>query len=324
MLHDDRMTASQLIRLLDHKVPVDLWRIASLYDFDRQWARQTLIRLMDAGLPCRWTSTNSVRLLRSVDPLDADAIRAYVGFFSASLADRIEVFETIDSTNDYLLNKSMSECIHRRVCIAEIMEAGRGRRRRKWCGGAFENIMLSIGWNFGPDAWKISGLSLAVAVMVGQTLESFTGKPIAVKWPNDLLYQGKKLCGILIESQPSAAVIGIGINCRPPPFKADKIKQPAIGLTQITRKRISRDMLVSRLLKQLDLGFERFQQHGFAAFCESWNRSHAFANQWMSTTDRPLVRGRAVGADESGALMLEKKDGQLAYIHSGEVTLVTE
>ncbi len=324
MLHDGRMNAAQLIRLLDHKKPVSVRRIASLYGFDRQWVRQTLDQLMDAGLPCRWTSANSVRLSRSVNPLDADEIRAHVGLFSASLANRIEVFETIDSTNDYLLSKSVSAGIHRRVCIAEMMEAGRGRRRRKWYGGAFENIMLSIGWNFGAEARKISGLSLAVAVMVGHALEKFTGKSIAVKWPNDLLYQGKKLCGILIESQPSGTVIGIGINCRPPQFKSDEMKLPAIGLTQITRKRVSRNILISMLLKQLDLGLIRFQQHGFAAFRESWNLSHAFANQWMVTSDSPQVCGRAVDVDECGALMLERKDGKLVRIHSGEVTPVDE
>lgn len=127
---------------------------------------------------------------------------------------RLELFSSIDSTNSYLLRHSD---LAGRICVAELQTQGRGRRGRAWVSPYAQNVYLSIGWGFDGGVAVIEGLSLAVGVAIAHALQKQGVSGIELKWPNDVLYCGKKLAGILIEmvGDPSGycqVVIGVGVN----------------------------------------------------------------------------------------------------------------
>ncbi len=122
----------------------------------------------------------------------------------------IHVLDTVDSTNRFLKDLPASDDID--VCCAETQTQGRGRFGRSWHSPYGENIYCSIRWRFDCDFSKLSGSSLVVSLAVLAALKDISPE-IRIKWPNDLLWHGKKLCGSLIEVVgQSDVVIGIGIN----------------------------------------------------------------------------------------------------------------
>ena len=126
------MQASRIISLLSQTEPIHINDIAECTGLDTSVVQQTLDWIKDVGVACEVSSSNHVRLIRSVHPLDVPRIRKAVRLISTDMGDSIAYFEQTDSTNEYLLQKSIGHKIHAHVCVSETMTAGRGRRRRKW------------------------------------------------------------------------------------------------------------------------------------------------------------------------------------------------
>lgn len=120
---------------------------------------------------------------------------------NALICGQAVVFDEIDSTNEYLLTH------HQRlengtVCLAEKQTAGRGRRGRTWYSPESENLYFSILWHYPMEqAADLPPLSLVVALIIAESLTAQNVKDIQIKWPNDIYYQGKKMGGILLETQ---------------------------------------------------------------------------------------------------------------------------
>lgn len=159
------------------------------------------------------------------DRLQADIIKAAVAENNKMNIDVI-VHQAIDSTNSW----SMQQCKRGRVLpfvsFAEQQDQGRGRRGKQWITSKYSNIAMSLSWPFAASYSQLQLLPLSVAMAVVETLEHIGLAHVQVKWPNDVLVQGKKIAGILIETQPIsdgdiAVVIGVGLNYKMP---ADKIK----------------------------------------------------------------------------------------------------
>jgi BirA family biotin operon repressor/biotin-[acetyl-CoA-carboxylase] ligase len=155
-----------------------------------------------------------------IDPLDADAIAAALAPDAARLIERLEVFSEIDSTNRYLLEHPPSSG-RLAVCLAEYQHAGRGRRGRAWVAPAGAALCLSVGWRFAERPPDLSALTLACGVAARRALETQAGISVGLKWPNDLVWDDRKLGGILVELSAGHrgachAVVGIGINVAMP------------------------------------------------------------------------------------------------------------
>ncbi len=183
---------------------------------------------------------------------------------------RIEILDTINSTNTYLLKES--DFTDTFACFTEHQTAGRGRHDKLWHCEKNQNLTFSLALFF-PSATVLHGLSLAVGVMIVRALKKFNPKGLGLKWPNDVLANGKKLAGILIESVyqangPIKVVIGIGLNTdsSPPQFT---------NLTELLGKRISRNQVAGLLLKQLLNDLPIFQQQGLSAFMADWQQYDA-------------------------------------------------
>ncbi len=278
------------------------------------------------GLAARGLEVHAVRgrgyrLAAPLELLDADAIRAAAG----ALPGPLELFDTIDSTNTYLLGRAKLGAPTGSACLAETQRAGRGRLGRTWVSPYGASLYLSLLWRFAFAPAQLAGLSLAVGVAAARALEAEGVAGIGLKWPNDVQCDGRKLAGVLLEfggesSGPCFAVIGVGVNVAMPPGAA--IDQPWVDCASIVgRGRVSRNRLAGRLIAELVRGCESFAAGGLEAFSADWQRLDRVAGRpvrlaWLGGA----VEGIARGIDRSGALELETAAGVRAFA-IGEVSL---
>ena len=182
-------------------------------------------------------------------------------------------------------------------------------------------------WRFGRGAGALSGLSLAAGVAVARALETLGADGIGLKWPNDILWRGRKLAGILIELQgdalgPTAAVIGIGVNVLLSSADHGRIGQPATDLDTACGTAPDRNLALARLLIELHRVLDVFGEKGFAPLRAEWQQRHAHQDQRVTLTlpGGNAVAGHARGVEEDGALVLEMRSGVHRY-HSGEISV---
>ena len=124
------------------------------------------------------------------------------------------------------------------ACFAEQQTHGRGRQERTWFSPYGKNIYCSLLWRFAISQGNLSGLSIAVAVMVVRALKKYgISAGIQVKWPNDILFSARKLAGILVERSGSAVVIGVGVNLN----FSQETETTWISLAEITQQPVARN-----------------------------------------------------------------------------------
>ncbi|MBE8168678.1 MAG: biotin--[acetyl-CoA-carboxylase] ligase, partial [Shewanella sp.] len=146
------------------------------------------------------------------------------------IPNRCFYFDEIDSTNSFIL-KHGDELASGDVCIAEYQSAGRGRRGRTWISPYASHLYCSLYWNFPKGMAQVMGLSLVVGCSLATVLDNMGLTDVAVKWPNDVYLQNRKLAGILVEMSGQAdgecqVVIGTGVNLSMPASQAELIDQP--------------------------------------------------------------------------------------------------
>lgn len=215
---------------------------------------------------------------------------------------------------------------HGSLYLAEQQTAGRGRRGRSWASPFASNLYFSLTWKFNNGAAALEGLSLAVGIALIRGLKQLGVDDVQVKWPNDLLWRGKKLAGVLLEMSGDAAgecfvVIGVGINVRMPETAAEDIDQPWTDLQQALGVAPSRNKLLAELLNQLVPMLEQFSSEGFAPFKDEWQALNAHSNQHVSlNVGNRQEQGVCRGVDHAGALLLEV-GGEVQAFHGGEVSV---
>jgi BirA family biotin operon repressor/biotin-[acetyl-CoA-carboxylase] ligase len=240
------------------------------------------------------------------------------------------IFNEIDSTNRYL-----KEVISRKeiqVCCAETQTNGRGRFDRHWASPFGENIYLSIRRQLKLDYASIStlGLVVAMAVLDGLQQELAVAKDFRIKWPNDLLWEDKKLCGILIEIVSESnglfdLVIGIGVNVNTDstqnPLSLDREKR-SCSLFDITGKLSDRNALIAHLLVSLDRAVSLLINEGFSAFLARWQDLDYLTGKYIHVSQMgERLSGRADGINHLGQLRLVDDRGLIHYLSSGDASL---
>lgn len=239
----------------------------------------------------------------------------------------LDILETVGSTNDYLKNKLSSKQIA--ICFAEQQTQGRGRMQRSWHSPFGQNIYFSFAYPFQKDVSELAGLSLVVSLAIIKTLETYgLSHPLQVKWPNDILYQGKKISGNLIEVQAeshgiSHAIIGIGINVNMMPSNEVVIAQAWTSLRNILGDYIDRNQLCISLIDNLLHYIKQFEQVGLAAYIEEWRHSDYLYNKAITLIQaNHKIHGKAMGIDQLGHLLLQLEDGSVKRFSSGDTTIM--
>ena len=265
------------------------------------------------------------RLAYPLEFLDRSSITAQLNKTVRRAITEIQVHEHIDSTNTYLMSQAKCGQASGSVCLAELQSAGRGRRGRSWVSPYGANLYLSLLWRFAAGSALLSGLSLAAGVAVARALEELGVTEVGLKWPNDLLWQGRKLGGLLLEfggesSGPCYVVAGIGLNIAMPQGAQQHIDQPWVDLRTILGS-VSRNRLVAQVLNQLVLIFSRFEETGLGAMVQEWTRYDQIAGRAvLLKLPHRTVTGTACGVDETGALLVQTDNGVERFM-AGEISL---
>lgn len=257
--------------------------------------------------------------LLNVDKITTELTKANQALF------QLEILDSIDSTNRYLLSKQTSQ--HGMVALAEEQTQGRGRLGRAWVSPFGSNLYLSLLWQFTGNMQKLAGLSLVSGIATVNALESYGLKQIQLKWPNDILFKQQKLGGILVETKQTNnesinAVIGIGINAHMPTDASQIINQPWIDIYSITGKQPNRNRLASFILNELARALAIFQSQGLNAFHDEWQRLDAFHKQkvFINNQQGLTKEGIARGIDQNGNLVIEI-EGKLQTFNSADVSV---
>lgn len=283
----------------------------------------------------------------SADDWRIDRDRAVTLFGPAALDWPLEIVEETGSTNADLmarlkaLPRDAGALARPIVRVAYLQTAGRGRRGRPWYAEPGNALLFSIACVMPRPLEGLAGLSLAIGVALVDGLRSLpVAGPgqIALKWPNDVLLEGDKLAGILIETawsteDASAVVIGIGTNVKGADELAAKVGELNAGAPAQVRGAVPTalaralpnanltDTLAAEL-NALEPALQRFAASGFAPFQPRWNACHAYAGREVMLIEQgvEVARGVATGVDERGQLLLDTPTGRRA-IATGDVSL---
>lgn len=264
------------------------------------------------------------RLVNTVQWLEADCLRPHLGGAADSL--RVEIIDTVDSTNTLLLRRALAGEPGGLAVAAELQTQGRGRRGRSWHAALGGSLTFSLLWRFEQSAGALGGLSLAVSVALLRALRELGADQVGLKWPNDILWRHQKLAGILIELEgdvmgPSVAVIGIGLNLVLQPRVRHRIDQAVCDLASMGVY-VERNQVLGRILAHLSQVLQMFALRGFAPLRAEWEEAHALAGRELSVAlaDGGSEIGLAAGVADDGALLLQTRSG-LRRLYSGEVSV---
>lgn len=239
------------------------------------------------------------------------------------------VFETIDSTNYYL--KQFKNSKHQKICISEQQTAGKGRFNREWYSPFGKNIYLSYLYPFQKDVSELAGLSLLTSLAVVKTLNDMGIKNhLFVKWSNDIVFEGKKLAGNLIELQAEThagcqAIIGIGLNVNMLQDCENKISQDWTSVNNILNKHVDRNDLCIRLINNLTSYLNKFETQDFDSFITEWDKVDYLKNKTIALKIfNEKIVGTVKGINHQGYLLLELPDGSVRTCSSGEASVLRE
>lgn len=238
----------------------------------------------------------------------------------------ITIFENVNSTNTYLKAIKSDRAV---VCLAEQQTHGRGRFNREWHSPFAKNIYFSCLYPFQKDVSELSGLSLVVGLAIVKTLKDCgIHKKLFVKWPNDIIYDNKKISGSLIEIQAethgvSHTIIGVGVNVNMLKDEGKSISQAWTSMQQILGEYVDRNKVCVNLLDNFFDYLQRFESGGLQAFMDEWKKADGLFGQAIAVTSfTETIEGRAMGINEQGHLLLKMKNGKVKALPSGDTSIV--
>jgi BirA family biotin operon repressor/biotin-[acetyl-CoA-carboxylase] ligase len=284
-------------------------------------------RLADLGLEVEGVTGRGYRLAAPLELLDTAGIRCGLDPGAWEVPVDIETLFEINSTSGYLLDALGADSIHGRAVLAEYQTAGRGRRGNPWLAAPASGLCLSLGWHYESAPASLTCLSLAAGVAVAGALRGEGCPGVQLKWPNDVLVDGAKLAGILIESHaqgagPCDVVIGVGVNVHLPEQLERTLDRRVTDLERVLAPVTpSRNRLAARLINALVAMLKRYDSDGFSSFLEAWRElDYAAGREAVLLLPGQQTAGRVVGIDENGLLIMAI-EGERRKFSSGELSL---
>ena len=259
-----------------------------------------------------------LKAMISTDKIKEDLRTRFIG-------RRLHVYDTVSSTNDVARALALEGAEEGTVIIAEAQTRGRGRAGREWFsprGGLWFSIILK------PKikAREVSRITLTVGVAVTAALNRQFNLNAEVKWPNDVLVNGRKVCGVLTESVTcdetvKMVVVGIGLNANVTLEKFSRsLRESATTLKEELKKEVSLEPLLCEIFYHIESEYVVFLKEGFAQVLSEWKALAAFIGKHVEVT---VVGGKFSGVaedvDEYGSLIVRLSDGSVKRVVAGDV-----
>lgn len=263
------------------------------------------------------------------------------GKISSSLFSKILCFDSVSSTNTVSLEQALQSPSEEFVVLADSQTGGKGRHGRTWFSPPGKNIHMSILLRPNIKISDASLLTILSAVAVCEVLRDISGLAIRIKWPNDLVFKGKKLGGILIETRTehslvTIAVIGIGLNIdvNSSDLPAE-LREKASSLFIESSRNFDREEIVLKVLEHISNYYKRL----FVPSADTMSRiinpaeRKYIVDRWRSldtvlgkkisvTTSIGMLTGEAIAIDDTGMLDLLCNDGKIEKIHTGDIVIL--
>jgi len=301
--------------------------LAAQLDVSRTTVWKHVRRLRQLGYVIKTEPFGGYRLEKVPDLLLASEIRR--GLRCSTLGTSICSYPVLESTNEMALTLGHDGAAEGTVVVADRQTKGRGRLGRSWQSppgvGVWCSVLLRP--NLAPRyaAW----LTLFAAVTVVKLLREECDLPALIKWPNDVLVNDRKLCGILTElvaeqDRIEYAVVGIGLNVNQTRRDfAPAVRDRATSLRMAVSRRFSRTALFRRLLELLEEDYYLMLEQGFEVIRRMWmDQSSTMGRDVRCEWEGTVVEGRAVGLGDEGALLVERSDGTVVPVIRGDVTVL--
>lgn len=290
------------------------------------WKRIAAIK--NEGYSIEASTRKGYRLDPANYPYGAPAIRQ--GLKTLFMGRELKFYKEIDSTNTTLKRLASEGAPEGTVIVADCQNAGRGRLGRSWASASGKGIWMSVLLRPALRPSDVQTLTLAASVAVCRALESFKIPGVGIKWPNDILIGGKKVCGILAELSAEAervtwVIIGIGLNVNHmagdfPPELSTTATSLRLGLD--SNKPLDCSSLASEIINRLEEVYESYLKEGSAWVAKEWKRWNlTLGKRVYLTFHNERINALAYDIRPDGRLIVKKDDGTSLEVFSGEVSL---
>lgn len=263
------------------------------------------------------------RLAQPLDLLDAERIQARLRSDIRTALHSIRVDFSTDSTSRQLLQAA--DC-HGRLALAEFQTHGRGRRGNVWLSPLASGICMSLGWRLDPIPHGVGALSILAGAALIRALQRAGADAVGVKWPNDLVFQGRKLGGMLIESRaqlagPMEVVIGIGLNVRLPGELEVAGDNRVADLSQCCTQLLTRNEIAALMVEELIDMLTSLAAGRTSAYFEQWRRHDVgIGRDGELRMAAETLRGRVLGISDAGMLRMSVRGVEREFT-SGDLSL---
>lgn len=282
-------------------------------------------KIKEEGYDIESVSSKGYHLISSPDLLGKSEVVNHLQ--TKEIGSEVFAFKEIGSTNTYAKKLGQEGARHGSLVVAETQTDGRGRRGRTWTSPVASSISMSVLLRPQLSPWKVSMLTIVMALAVRKALDELVEGEISIKWPNDILVNDRKVCGILTEmsAEPDMVhyvVIGVGINVNMDSLLKEQAPY-ATSLKAETGKVFNRAKIVARILYHFEIYYAMFLETGdLSTMKEEYHSGLVNLNRKVSVTEKGKETvGIARGITEEGKLIVEMEDGQMSEVFSGEVSV---
>ncbi|ETT34269.1 MULTISPECIES: biotin--[acetyl-CoA-carboxylase] ligase [Paenibacillus] len=282
-------------------------------------------KLRDMGYEFEAVSRKGYRLVTKPDSIDATGLQ--LALDTTVFGRKAVLLASTLSTQGDVLKLAEQGQAEGAVVIAEEQTGGRGRFGRQWFSPPGKGIWMSVLLRPDLPLQHTPQLTLLTGVAVCRAVRACSGADAGIKWPNDVLIDGRKVCGILLESTVEdhevrycIAGIGVDVNFDPEDYPED-LTTIATSLKMETGQSVDRTKLTAAILTELEQLYFLYQKEGFGVISALWEALSVSMNREITVTNpHGVIEGKAIGLDPSGALIVEKHDGEHTLIISGEIS----
>lgn len=282
--------------------------------------------LKEAGYVIDSKPNRGYRLVSSPDILQQSELMLKLK--TSWLGHNLQIFDELPSTNDLAKGLASEGAVEGTVIIAEKQTKGRGRIGRPWESPAKKGLWFSVILHPMLEPQLASQLIFVAAVGICRALREQTALDIMIKWPNDLLYEGKKICGILAEmsaeiEQLNHIVLGIGLNVNQEEedFSPEIVKL-ATSLNLAAGKKYRRVDILAAILLHLEEAYSEYQEQGFPAILKAWESLNCTLGREVKVVTREeSFQGLAEGLAKDGSLLVRRKSGEIEKVIVGDISL---
>ncbi|HIQ97372.1 MAG TPA: biotin--[acetyl-CoA-carboxylase] ligase [Candidatus Limivivens merdigallinarum] len=299
--------------------------LSEYFQVSRTAVWKAVARLKEEGYQIESVQKKGYRLVASPDVVLAEEIQSILKTRWA--AREICYLKTVDSTNRYAKKKAEEGAPHGALVVAEEQTQGKGRMGRNWSDPAGQNIAMTLILRPAIQPQSASMVTLVAGLSVARALKTLCGLDVKIKWPNDVVAGGRKLCGILSEMSAEMSgihylVIGIGINVNTEHFP-EELRDKATSLYLETGEKMQRARIIAACMEYFEEDFSLFEKTmDLSLLKDQYEALLINKDEKVKVLERDASYvGIAKGIDWEGELLVEKEDGSLTRVYAGEVSV---